>query len=118
MRRGARPGDWEVLPLPVSRAVLEYHRTLDPTRTARVRDGVVPQQMEDKWFIVEDRGILWFHRSWTGFCIFAVGLKPLPDGGCVLGPVEVNRDASQYGSQNAQQDIQLLDDLIDGILTH
>lgn len=29
--------------------------------------GLIPQQMEDKWFIFYENGWLYFHRSWTGF---------------------------------------------------
>ena len=28
--------------------------------------------MEDKWFIFMENGILYFHRSWTGVCIYQV----------------------------------------------
>ena len=28
--------------------------------------------MEDKWFIYWKEGMLFFQRSWTGFCIYVV----------------------------------------------
>ena len=29
--------------------------------------GLIPRQMEDKWFIYFENDWLFFHRSWTGF---------------------------------------------------
>lgn len=30
--------------------------------------------MDDKWFVFEEEGVLWFCRSWTGICIFKLVL--------------------------------------------
>lgn len=32
--------------------------------------GIIPQQMEDKWFIYYENDWLFLHRSWTGFGIY------------------------------------------------
>ena len=37
-----------------------------------IRQGMIPEVMEDKWFIYWKDDALFFHRSWTGFCIYVV----------------------------------------------
>ena len=38
----------------------------------RLRAGMVPQEMEDHWFLYFEEPWLYLHRSWTGFCIYRV----------------------------------------------
>ena len=38
----------------------------------RIKRGFIPREMEDKWFIFFEEPWLYFHRSWTGKCIYAV----------------------------------------------
>jgi hypothetical protein len=71
--------------------------------------------MEDKWFVYRDKNEIRFHRSWTGFCVFVVLLRP-GEAGASVEKVEVNRDRDQYGSENDQEDIQQLAYLIDALL--
>ena len=47
-------------------------RVFSPQDMDRIRRGVVPEAMEDKWFIYWKEGMLFFQRSWTGFCIYVV----------------------------------------------
>jgi hypothetical protein len=35
-----------------------------------IKKGLIPKEMEDKWFIFYEDGYLYFHRSWTGRGIF------------------------------------------------
>lgn len=37
--------------------------------------GRIPRNMEDKWFIYLDGDWLFFHRSWTGDCIYQLRLE-------------------------------------------
>ena len=52
-------------------------RVFSPQDMDRIRRGVVPEAMEDKWFIYWKEGMLFFQRSWTGFCIYR---RPLCGG--------------------------------------
>ena len=38
----------------------------------RIREGLDPQDMDDKWAIFLEGDILHLHRSWTGLCIYQV----------------------------------------------
>ena len=77
-----------------------------------ITEGLIPERMEDKWFIFYEAPVLYLHRSWTGFCIFAVYFEPLYDGGQIM-KVVVNRNPSQHSETNDDRDIALLKILLD-----
>jgi len=73
----------------------------------RLMNGYIPKELEDKWFIYFDDGWLYFHRSWSGHCIFMVKLDGSPAGVRVVD-AWVNRDTSQYTSTDPNADASLL----------
>jgi len=62
--------DWKSLPLPAKRVELSLKHTFTQSEMDFIRNGVIPRQMEDKWFISFADDALHFHRGWTGFCIY------------------------------------------------
>ena len=40
-----------------------------------IKKGLVPEAMEDKWFIYYEHPLLFFHRSWTGDLVYRVTLE-------------------------------------------
>jgi len=103
---------WKHQPLPDEYARIPFHGAYTPDDFRKLRAGHVPRDMDDKWFIYFDAGVLRFHRSWTGMCTYEVDLQE-KDGQFVTGEVRVNRDASQYGGTDDEYDAQLLAVLID-----
>lgn len=71
----ANQDSWEILPLPADRISLGFVATYDDSEAERIRQGFIPQQAEDKWFVYCKEDWLYFHRSWTGACIFGVQLN-------------------------------------------
>ena len=71
--------------------------------------------MEDKWFIFLEEDVLYFHRSWTGVCIYQLTLKK---EGAEYRVVEAlaNRDLNQYSATDEHFDKNLLTFLIDRFL--
>ena len=49
----------EAVPIP-------YHAAFDAEQFVRLKAGLIPQTMEDKWFVYYEEPELFFHRSWTG----------------------------------------------------
>jgi hypothetical protein len=81
----------------------------------QIRAGVVPQQMEDKWFIFWERNALYFHRSWTGHCWYVV--RFIKDGDeCAMIEAEVNRDPEQYKETSDERDAEMISYMIDMLL--
>ncbi len=83
----------------------------------KMRRGLVPQQMEDKWFIFWERDALYFHRSWTGHCIYVVRFVNEGDS-CVMIEADVNRDPEQWTETSAERDAEMISYLIDVLLLH
>ncbi|MEO8585546.1 MAG: hypothetical protein ABI584_05255 [Acidobacteriota bacterium] len=106
---------WKTEPLPARRARLALERRFDAAELAAVRRGLVPEEMEDKWFVFEERGRLYFHRSWTGFCVYEVVLKKTRSGADVV-EAWVNRDPEQYSATDDAYDARLLAWMIDALL--
>lgn len=113
--RATTRADWEIEPLPDRCARLDFQRNFSETEYARLTQGLIPQQMEDKWFIFFEDNTLYFHRSWTGICIYVLRLEPSAGGWRVI-EVLVNRDPDQYTETNEAYDIALLNYLIDRLL--
>ena len=113
--RPARRDDWTTHPLPEQHIVLGADWRYTPDEARRMRLGLIPEVMEDKWFIYHADGRLHFHRSWTGFCIYEVEL--IEDGAHLrLGEIRVSRDMDQYRKTSVEHDLQLLRFLIDRLL--
>jgi len=115
-RIGARPGDWKAEPLPARVAALPFRRSFSVAEFTRLQQGLVPEEMEDRWFVVWHADALWLHRSWTGTCIyrlrFAVGGDEVE-----IAEVIVNREPEQYtGSDN--YDLHALGSLLDTVLSY
>jgi hypothetical protein len=77
----------------------------------RLQLGHIPEDMDDGWFIFYERGWLYFHRSWTGDCIFGVKFDGSPMG---VRAVEAwaSRDNERYRSPGIEPEKQLIVDLI------
>jgi hypothetical protein len=106
---------WETKPLPETRKRIPYARTFGATERARLVEGLLPQEMEDKWFIFYEAGWLFLHRSWTGLCIYAVLLRD-EAGGCIVDEAWVNRDPAQYRETDDAHDTAMLSYLVDTLL--
>jgi hypothetical protein len=106
---------WKTEPFPADRARLKLERSFNAVEREALQLGSIPEEMEDKWFIYEESGWLYFHRSWTGFCIYRVRLQPTPSG-MEFAEAWVNRDKEQYTCADDAYDAQLLSWLIDVLL--
>jgi hypothetical protein len=113
--RGARPGDWNTQPMPERHAQLAYQRSFSAAEMAKLREGFTPADNEDKWFVVFSDEALWFHRSWTGSCIYRVRFEERLERHLV-SEVLVNRDPAQYRNADDAADVRTLDALLDSLL--
>jgi hypothetical protein len=105
---------WKIEP-PRAMVPFQYRASFSPDEYAILRRGLVPQQMEDKWFILWENDWLSFYRSWTGFCIYQLQF------GSNAGRHEVIQalvcdDASQYRRRPDTHEAALVDFLIRGLL--
>ena len=111
----AKRTDWKIERLPKRRVSISLDRSFEPNEMESIRRGLVPAQMEDKWFIFWEDDTLCLHRSWTGFCIYVVRFKC--DGDlCRMVSAEVNRDPAQYSGVSDERDVELISYLVDTLL--
>lgn len=112
MRAAATRASWKTQPMPTRRATLTIQRRFSPAEIRRMRQGFIPREMEDKWFLFMEEHTLYVHRSWTGFCIYEVHFST--DG--AVQTAWVNRDPAQYTETDNAQDERLLLALVDQFL--
>ena len=112
-KMAATRDDWNITPLPAERASITVDRTYSPVEFARIKEGNVPHEMEDKWFAFYEGPWLYLHRSWTGYGIYQVRFE-LSDDGARVAEALVSREAKQYESTDGNSDALLLEVLLDG----
>ena len=107
--------DWKIKPLPKKRSLIPADRHFTLAEMNRIKRGVIPLEMEEKWFIFFKRNRLYFHRSWTGYCVFVAHFKRR-QGGYVLHLIEANRNARQYSETEDAYDAKLFFYILDLLL--
>lgn len=107
----ATRASWKTLPCPVLRESLDLSLAFSDVDGERLRLGHIPEDMDDKWFIFFEDGWLYFHRSWTGACIFGVRLDGFPNR---VRTVEswASRDEEHYRSVGVERERDLVEQLI------
>jgi len=113
--KAAKKSDWKTLALPGKRTTIRLNHFFTAEEMQRICRGVVPEQMEDKWFIYWKADSLYFHRSWTGVCVYVVRFNTQKDG-WTMSAADVNRDAKQYSEVSDETDREMVSYLIDVLL--
>lgn len=97
------PGSWKTLPAPPpsQRADLGYQATYTEAEYAVLAHGFLPQDMDERWFIVLDDGWLKLYRSWTGMLTYALHLKQVEggQGGWTVDESWVSRNPDEYAGE-------------------
>ena len=82
-----------------------------------LKKGLEPMAMEDKWAIAYDAPWLYFRRSWTGFCVFAIRLEESGEAsGARVAESWVSRNEDEYRGASLDDDKATLRFLIDAFL--
>lgn len=107
---------WTSIPLGAT-VPLPYTATFTAEESDLLRRGLVPREMEDKWFIFWEGDSLFFHRSWTGRGIYQVDFQ---QAGADLEVTRalVTAGTLEYRRDTDQDEVALLDFLIRGLLLH
>ena len=89
-------------------------RTFSPDETALLREGFWPRDMDDRWVIWLDQGLLRVWRSWTGECIYEAELTTDEAGAAHCQVLRVCDDTDMYARSN-QESVEI--DRFEGVLT-
>ena len=113
----ATRNSWMRKPLPEIYVPLHFDRAFIVDEYEQLSYGFIPDCMDDHWFIYLDpeENVIYFHRSWTGFCIYKVRFER---SGTAYRVAEafVNRDPDQYSGTDDDYDAALICFLIDKLL--
>jgi len=101
----------KTLPPPAERESLQLGLLFSDDEGERIRRGHIPKDMDDKWFIFFEDGWLYFHRSWTGHCIYGVRLDGSPSGVRVI-EAWASRNKDEYNSPGVETDLRMIEQLI------
>lgn len=111
----ARKNDWKTKEMPEEVDFFDLNKVISIKEYEQLCHGLIPSQMEDKWFIYVENDIVYFHRSWVGSCIYQTTIEK-KENGIFLTSTVVNRNRDQYKFENNAHDQKLLDYLIDRLL--
>jgi hypothetical protein len=103
-------------PMPWRRWPLGLVSTFTGSEVAAIKHGFQPGSMDDKWLIRSIGDWVYFHRSWTGSCIFAVQLRVTPQGGATIGRSWVSRNRRDYRGFPLDEERKMCRSLIDRLL--
>lgn len=95
---------WQNLP-PDQPERIEIDLRFTPKQYEKLSMGMIPAQMEDKWFIFMENDWLYFHRSWTGFCIYKAQVKKDADG-YLINEFWAERNPEKYNNTDDSVDIE------------
>ena len=82
---------------------------------SRLSIGLIPQQMEDKWFVYYENEWLYFHRSWTGYGMYQAKLNK-EISGYSIKEFLVERNQEKYRNEDDKTDIETFSFLITNVL--
>jgi ADP-ribosyl-[dinitrogen reductase] hydrolase len=85
------------------RIVIDLHLT--DKQFSKLKNGLIPQQMEDKWFIYYENEWLYFHRSWTGNGMYKAKLNKETDGYSIT-EFWAERNQEKYKNEDDNSDIE------------
>lgn len=113
--KSSEESDWKTEPMPDRYTVIRFDHPYTKKDRQKIVKGLMPEQMEDKWFVYFSHGVLHFHRSWTGYCVYRVYFED-NDREFRATHAEVNRLREQYTETDDEVDRQMIPYLIDVLL--
>ncbi len=99
----AQKHDWKTEEMPLETETFSMEIELSESEYEQLQNGIIPQEMEDKWFIYFEEDTLYIHRSWTEFCIYILEF-PKAFQKSKRFSVIVNRNVKQHLETDIEKD--------------
>ena len=80
-----------------------------------IKQGLIPEAMEDKWFIYYTRGVIHFFRSWTGYEIYRATLQK-SNAGYLISGLQVETNENKYRCDSDEAEIASFLSLFENVL--
>lgn len=81
----------------------------------RFTHGLRARDMDERWHVITEGNVVYAHRSWTGFGIFAAAFEPVPGGHRIIR-VDVERDIERYRTRGDADDCLTLEFVLSTVL--
>lgn len=91
------------LPMDGSRWPIRGSHAFSPIELARLREGVWPRDMDDRWAVCLQENTLRCWRSWTGACIYEALVVEGEDGGGMVVLVNVLDNPETYSRAQTEE---------------
>lgn len=102
----ATKDSWENTPIQNPKRI-EINLLFTEEQFLKLKLGLLPHEMEDKWFIYYEDGWLYFHRSWTGYCLYKARL--IKDGShYLMHEFWAERNPTKYSNEDDEEDKQII----------
>ena len=100
----ATKNSWENIPIDNPQKInIELAFSLEQFN--KIKNGLIPEEMEDKWFIFYENNWLYFHRSWTGYGIYKAEIIE-KNSSYYINEFFVERNKEKYRCENENEDIE------------
>lgn len=108
----ATRNDWKAFPMTESKAQIPLDFVYGSQEFALISQGLIPEDMDDRWVIVVEDGHIFFYRSWTGTIIYDCLFEKRGDG-IWISSMYANRNPSEYSNTDDESDILQVKGLLD-----
>jgi ADP-ribosyl-[dinitrogen reductase] hydrolase len=103
MNETATKETWNNIPI-VNPKRIDIDLFFTDKQFSKLKNGLIPHQMEDKWFIYCENEWLYCHRSWTGNGIYKAKLNKVIDG-YTIKEFWAERNQEHYQNEDDNTDI-------------
>ena len=114
MNETATKQTWENIPIDNPKRI-DIDLVFTHQQFSKLTRGLIPQQMEDKWFIFYENEWLYFHRSWTGNGMYKAKLNKVNDDYSIK-EFWVERNQEKYKNEDDNTDIETFSSLVRRLL--
>jgi hypothetical protein len=108
----ATKDQWKRIPF-TSGDPIRFQAVFSREEFERLREGLIPKAMEDKWFVYFEAPYLYLHLSWTGEPVYRLTLVASTEGASVAEALCVGKVLEKTGPEYQAA---LLDFLISNLL--
>ena len=86
-----KKSDWKALDMPEETEQFTIDMRLSDSQIDALKQGYLIKNMDIKWWAYCEENVLYFHRSWSGVCVYKVELST--NGNL---QVIINKNATQF----------------------
>ena len=95
---------WDIDDMPTDQVALNLDLAFTKKEMGEIQLGLIPKIMDDKWFIMYEDDWLYFHRSWTGQCVFKIRFEydgdrfHIAEAWTVANPDRSEKENAEWGA--------------------